>query len=85
MIKIILSVIGLFVLVWVAWRLFSRRCSLPCPTWLGWLVEKDNPFTKVNRAATIIEHLGLQPGMAVLDAGCGPGRLSIPVASKHDR
>jgi ubiquinone/menaquinone biosynthesis C-methylase UbiE len=44
------------------------------------MVELDNPFTKTNRASVIIELLGLQPGMKVLDAGCGPGRLAIPAA-----
>ncbi|MBU1230185.1 MAG: class I SAM-dependent methyltransferase [Proteobacteria bacterium] len=68
------------VLLGLAWRLASRRCSLPCPTWLAWLVERDNPFTRTNRAASIIGQLGLQPGMAVLDLGCGPGRLALPLA-----
>jgi len=44
------------------------------------MVELDNPFTKTNRAGVIIGLLGLKPGMRVLDAGCGPGRLSIPAA-----
>jgi len=44
------------------------------------MVELDNPFTKTNRAAIIIEHLDVRPGMSVLDAGCGPGRLTIPLA-----
>lgn len=44
------------------------------------MVEMDNPFTKTNRASVIIDLLGLQPGMKVLDAGCGPGRLAIPAA-----
>ena len=48
--------------------------------WLRWLVELDNPFTKTNRAAFILETLALSPGMAVLDAGCGPGRLTLPLA-----
>jgi len=46
------------------------------------MVELDNPFGRTNRAAVIVEYLGLQPGMAVLDAGCGPGRLTIPVAKQ---
>lgn len=72
--------LGLVILVSVTWRLASRRHTLPCPAWLRWLVELDNPFTKTNRAAVIVQHLDLQPGMAVLDVGCGPGRVTIPVA-----
>jgi ubiquinone/menaquinone biosynthesis C-methylase UbiE len=77
---IVLALIGLVAVVAVIWRAASSRRSLPCPAWLGWLVELDNPFTKTNRAAVIVERLDLQPGMAVLDAGCGPGRLTIPIA-----
>ena len=69
-----------FLLIAISWRYASKRQSLPCPVWLHWLVELDNPFTKTNRAATIISHLSLQPGMSVVDIGCGPGRLTIPVA-----
>ena len=43
----------------VAWRLGSRRRSLPCPVWLRWLVERDNPFAKAHRAAFIVETLAL--------------------------
>lgn len=68
--------------MFVTWRFASRRQSLPCPVWLRWLVELDNPFTKTNRSAVIIEHLNIQPEMSVLDMGCGPGRLTIPVAQK---
>ena len=78
--QFILLVFVLFVVVSLVWRLASNRQSLPCPSWLGWMVEMDNPFTKTNRASTIITLLDLQPGMKVLDAGCGPGRLSIPAA-----
>lgn len=77
---IFLGIIGIAILIIVVWRLASRRHALPCPVWLRWLVELDNPFTKTNRAAFIVGHLALEPGMSVLDAGCGPGRLTIPLA-----
>ncbi len=69
-----------FIVVMVRWRLASRRSALPCPSWLAWLIEKDNPRAKNYNARSIIERLGLQPGMRVLDAGCGPGRVTIPLA-----
>jgi len=65
---------------WIGWRYASRLKSIPCPTWLAWMVERDNPFSKINRAPAIIENSHILPGMAVLDAGCGPGRLTIPTA-----
>ncbi len=77
---IAISVIALIVVVTVGWRLASRRHSIPCPVWLRWLVEMDNPFTRISRAAVIAEHLDLEPGMIVLDFGCGPGRVTVPVA-----
>ena len=77
---VVLVGVAVLALVGLIWRLASRRQSLPCPVWLRWLVEIDNPFTKTNRAAFIVETLSLSPGMTVLDAGCGPGRLTVPLA-----
>jgi ubiquinone/menaquinone biosynthesis C-methylase UbiE len=77
---ICLGLIGLVAIVGVAWRLISDRRALPCPSWLAWLVEMDNPFTQTNRANVILQHLDLRPGMKVADIGCGPGRLTIPIA-----
>ena len=79
---IILGLASFFILAMVVWRFSSCRFSLPCPVWLRWFVEQENPFAKTNRSAVIIEHLELEPGMKVIDIGCGPGRVTIPVAKK---
>ncbi|MCI0382353.1 MAG: methyltransferase domain-containing protein [Chlamydiae bacterium] len=81
---IIIGLAILGILIGILWRFSSRRWKLPCPTWLSWLVELDNPFTKNNRANTIIEYLDLKSGMNVLDVGCGPGRLTLPISKKID-
>ena len=78
--QISLVIVILFLVVGVAWRIASRRSSLPCPPWLGWLVEADNPLAKNYSARDIVRLLDLQPRMRVLDAGCGPGRVTIPLA-----
>ena len=76
------SLVCLLIFTSVAWHFASRHFSLPCPIWLAWLVKLDNPFSKVHGAHAIITHLHLNPGMKVVDLGCGPGRLSIPIAEQ---
>ena len=74
---ILIILLVLFIAVWLFWRVRSRRKSLPCPAWLSWMV--DNPFS-MRRTSATLGHLRLSPGQNVLDAGCGPGRLTIPIA-----
>jgi len=79
----LLIFIGILFLVIVilslGWRFASQRRSLPCPVWMKWML--DPPFSWMSgRTKKTLKHLNLSSGMQVLDAGCGPGRLSIPMA-----
>jgi SAM-dependent methyltransferase len=74
-----LVLVGIILLAAFVWWRAARRHA-PCPVWLHWLVEIENPFTKISRSSVVVQHLSLQPGMAVLDIGCGPGRITLPLA-----
>ena len=68
----------------LAWRLASRRHRLPCPSWLGWVLE--NPYSdRVAGSRTLVERAGVRPGMRVLDAGAGTGRVALAAAERVGR
>lgn len=68
--------------VWILWRLISNFFVFPCPAWLSWMVEIDNPFAKAHNTKEIINSLPIYPGIKILDIGCGPGRVLLPLAQK---
>jgi len=78
----LLAIIVTIFVVSLLWRILSRRQSLPCPSYLGWMVEIENPFVSISRSDSVISNTGMKEGMSVLDAGCGPGRITIPLAIK---
>ena len=71
--------LAVLVIVNLWWRTAVRSRSLPCPSWLAWLLE--NPYVEaLGGSSMILTRLGLAPGMKMLDVGCGPGRIAIPAA-----
>lgn len=53
----------------------------PYPVWMSGLL--DNPVTaRLSGTTTLMDRAGVTPGMRVLDAGSGPGRLTIPLARR---
>lgn len=64
----------------LVWRAV-RRNPRPCPARLSFVL--DNPITeRWAGAETLLERAGVVSGMSVLDAGCGPGRLTLPAAHR---
>lgn len=54
---------------------------LPCPSTLSFLLE--NPFMdRVAGPQLLLDRAGISPGMRILDAGCGPGRVTLPAARR---
>jgi len=78
--KAIIIPLAILAAIWVSWRLRSRRALLPCPAVLGWLVELENPLARATRSEEVVRQLAPRRGARVMDIGCGPGRVTIPLA-----
>lgn len=78
---VVLVAVLLSVIVAAGWRLLSRRRFLPYPSSFVWVLE--NPvIERVAGAQALMDRAGVRPGMRILDAGCGPGRVTIPLARR---
>lgn len=63
------------------WRGSSRRRHLPCPAWLGWVLE--NPYSDwIAGSRLLLDRAGVEAGMRVLDAGAGTGRVALAAAER---
>lgn len=76
---LMLVIIGVGIFLIIAWRFLSRRRLLPCPSAFIWMLE-HRLMENVAGSQALIQRAHIQPGMVVLDAGCGPGRVAIPIA-----
>jgi ubiquinone/menaquinone biosynthesis C-methylase UbiE len=63
----------------VVGHLTARRSPSPFP--VSRAPSMDTPLARWH-ARIILRHLPLQSGLRILDAGCGPGRLTLPLASR---
>jgi ubiquinone/menaquinone biosynthesis C-methylase UbiE len=80
-VTVVVAVLVLLIGAALWWRYASRRRSVPCPTWLYWSLE--NPYTEALAGSEkLLNRARLAPGMRVLDAGCGKGRLSLPAGRR---
>lgn len=75
------SIIAAITAATLAWRKASERVSLPCPSSIAGFLG-IHFWESVRGPEAILDRLGLQPGMTLLDAGAGPGRVSIPAAGR---
>jgi SAM-dependent methyltransferase len=74
--KIVIAVLTLTGIGLLIRRWYPR---MPCPSSLSFLLE--NPFmNRVAGAQLLLDRADVAPGMRVLDVGCGPGRIALPVA-----
>jgi SAM-dependent methyltransferase len=77
-VKIVLAILAFGGIGLLIRRLYTHQ---PCPSSLSFLLE--NPY--MNRIAgpeLLLDRAGVEPGMHVLDVGCGSGRIALPAAQR---
>jgi len=73
-------VVVMLAAIWITWRVLARHAPLPCPAMFAWLVKIENPLARAIRSETVVKQLAPLSGARVIDIGCGPGRVTVPLA-----
>jgi len=80
-VKYALGLVGLFVAGQAALRLLRRLYPFPVPAGMARLLDSPVREWASPRASTL-EHMGLQPGMKVLEVGPGSGAMTTELARR---
>lgn len=56
------GIVILLLFIWFFWRVLSRNKSIPCPSWLYWAVELENPLARGSQSKSIISGLNVEEG-----------------------
>jgi len=77
--KIILSILGIFVLFQIFIRIVRKMIHFPAPSFIGPLLD-SNYRRRLQPPDKLIQRSGIKEGMHVLDLGCGSGAFTTFVA-----
>ena len=77
--KIVLITIGAVIFILILFRIFRKSYQSPAPHYVGYML--DSGFRRFFQSpGTIIERSGIEPGMTVMELGCGSGAYTTYVA-----
>ena len=79
--KILLVILGLFVLWQILIRIFRKLFHFPAPAFIGHFLD-SNYRRALQPPDKLIERSGIKEGMRVLEIGCGSGAFTTFVARK---
>ena len=77
--KVILIIQGVLLLYQVLARVIRKSAPVPAPAFIGWFLDSDLRRW-LQPADKLIERSGIEPGMSVMELGCGSGAFTVSVA-----